>query len=374
MPIDSDMVVLDYQIFEGEEQFIEPVVGETYVLGESQLFDALADAIRLMMLGTTAELTLAFDEDDLSAAPHVRGKELRYVVTLKEHKRRVLPDADAELAKQANPEFETFDQMLEQIRTDLLRNKALQARSEVVTDVINAMAETSAIEVPRALVEREIDDEITQVRSRLAQQRMTLEEYLDGNGQTQEAFREEIAPNAERRVRNSIVLQEIAKAEGFEVSEEDISGEIDRMTVGSQNPERLRAIYESDHFRGLLESEMFDRKLQELVVGIATEGRGAVTGPGAEALKAELEPPTPAEPATVVEVEGEPVDDESAAGDEDITIIEFAGEDLEAAPEPDAAQDAEAADSVDSERRDEADVEATSVSLAEQDAEQAKPG
>ncbi len=293
-PMDGDQVILDYTVFDGEEQFQEPVEDAAFILGESGIFDSLAEAIKLMSPGTTAAVTLAFEDDDETVAPDLRGKELSYEITLKEIKRRVLPERDDELAKSAG-DFETFDALVEQVRKDLLRNKATQTRNEAVTEIINAIAETSEVEIPSTMVEKEIDDELTQFRSRLAQQRVTLEQYLETERQTMEELREEIRPNAERRVRNTMVLQQVAKAENLEVTADDVSAEIERLIVGMQDPDRMRDIYNSDHFRGLLENELFDRKLTDLVVEIATEGRGAVSGAGAEALKAALEPPAPVE-------------------------------------------------------------------------------
>ena len=313
-PMDGDQVILDYTVFEGEEQFQEPVEDAAFILGESGIFDALAEAIKLMSPGTTAAVTLAFDEDDETVAPDLRGKELSYEITLKEIKRRVLPERDDELARMAG-DFETYDEMVEQIRKDLLRNKATQTRNEAVTEIINAIAETSEVEIPSTMVEKEIDDELTQFRSRLAQQRVTLEQYLEAEHQTMDGLRDEIRPNAERRVRNTMVLQEIAKAEELEVTADDISAEIERLIAGMQDPDRMRSIYQSDHFRGLLESEIYDRKLTDLVVEIATEGRGAVSGAGAEALKAALEPPAPAASRTTDEGDEEFVDVESIVAD-----------------------------------------------------------
>jgi trigger factor len=295
-PREGDQVVLDLKVYEEDEVFQESS-DTTFIIGESALFDAIQEAIKMMMPGSTAELTLSFEEDDETVAPEVRGKVLRYEITLKAVQERELPPIDDDLARKAG-DYESLDALKEQIHKDLLRNKAVEARGEVVTEVINAMAETSEVDIPSTMIEKEIDDELTQFRSRLAQQRLSLDEYLAANDQSIEALRDEIRPNAQRRVRNSIVLQEIAKAEGIEVTGEDIADEIERLTRPAENPERLRALYESEYFRGLLENEMYDRKLTNRLVEIATEGRGAVTGAGAEALKAELEPPAPVERAS----------------------------------------------------------------------------
>lgn len=328
-PRDGDQITLDIDVFEGDEPFQEPARDATFVLGDTPLFDSLVEAIKMMPVGSSAELTLAFDEDDETVAPTLRGKELRYAITLKGVQERDLPAFDDELAQKVGAQYATADALRAAIEKDLLRNKAMQARGEVATEVINAMAETATIDVPASMVDREIDDELTQFRSRLAQQRLTLEEYLDQNDQTEEDLRAEIRPNAERRVRNSLVLQEIAKAEGLEITDEDIAAEIERLSAPAQNPERLRQMYQSDYFRGLLESELYDRKLTDFVLQIATEGKGAVVGAGAAALEEELGT-FEIEPATA-QADGEADSDAAATDDEAPASDDLTASDAETA-------------------------------------------
>ncbi len=359
-PMDGDQVILDYVVHDGDEQFQDPVVDAAFILGESGIFDSLAEAIKLMSPNTTAAVTLAFDEDDETVAPDLRGKELSYEITLKAVKQRILPERDDELAK-ATGEFETYDAMLEQISKDLLRNKATQTRNEAVTEIINSIAETSEVEIPSTMVEKEIEDELTQFRSRLAQQRVTLEQYLAAEGQTMDQLRDEIRPNAERRVRNTMVLQEVAKAEELTVTPENVTEEIERLVQGMSDPARMRDIYQSDHFRGLLENELYDRKLTDLVVEIATEGQGAIAGAGAEALKAAMEPRAAA-PAQSTDASDESADAES-------TVETGSDETDDVSVE--AAVDVE---SVGSNDDDTTNVEASTDSSAQADVEQDEPG
>lgn len=228
----------------------------------------------------------------------------------------------------------------------------MEARGEVATEVINAMAELATIEIPSSMVEKELDDELTQFRSRLAQQGISLEDYLTTNDQSEDDLREEMRPNAERRIRNSVVLQEIAKAENFAVTDEDINAEIGRLASGAENPERLATLYQSDYFRGLLENELFDRMLTDRVINIATEGRGAVTGAGAAALEAEFAPPAASVEVTPVEAgadesdadadqteEAEPAEPEADTDDTENAADAAAADGEEAAAE-ESAEDA----------------------------------
>src|SRR5690606_23856315 len=142
---------------------------------------------------------------------------------------------------------------------------------------------------------------------------MNLETYLFSIDKTEEQLREEMRSDAERRVRNTLVLQEIGTVEDLQVTDEDIEAEIDKLTAGQANAEQMRQLYQSDDFRGLLENEIQDRQLTDFVVDLATEGRGAITGPGAEQLEAdEVAAQEAAAEAAAATTEDAPVDSDES--------------------------------------------------------------
>lgn len=345
-PLDGEQVVIDLKVFEGDEQFQEPASDATFVLGESNLFDSLVEALKLMTPGTSSELTLAFEDDDETVRPSMRGKTLRYAITLNAIRQRDMPELNDEFAATIG-EFESVEALREEVAKDVLRGKAMTARTEVFNEIIDKMVETSEVQVPDTLINSELDDQVTQMRTRLAQQGIGFDEYLASNDQTEEDLRRDMAEAAESRVRNTLVLQEVAKAEEMTVTDEDLDAEIDKLVAGRPNPEQLRSLYRSDYFRGMLENELHDRKLMDLVVDIATEGKGAITGAGAELLEADAAAPEIVE----TEVVGEPdaAEDESAemaAGlvddePEETPDVEVEAEEAEDdEPEAEAASDA----------------------------------
>src|SRR5690606_23810834 len=245
-----------------------------------------------------------------------------------------------------------------------LRRKAQEARTEVFNEIIEKFVEVSEVQVPDTLIESELDDQVTQLRTRLAQQGIDFGEYLESNGQTEAELRDDMREAAEQRVRNTLVLQEVAKAEGLEVTEEDIEAEIEKLVVGRPNPEQLRSLYRSEYFRGMLENEVHDRKLMEMVINLATGGQGAITGPGAELLAADEAPPVVEEEAEEAEVaEGEAAEGaELAAGPVAEDEAEVEADEAAASEDGDDGADAEA---------EPAEAEATSEAEAVDDAEDA---
>jgi trigger factor len=327
-PETGDQVTIDMIVYEGDDVFQDPAEDMPWVLGEAGMFEALEDAIKEMSVGERTELTLAFDDEDETVAPEVRGKTLRYDMTLKGIKIRDLPEVDDEFAAKVGG-LESVDQLRSEVRKDLLRNRVSEAQTEVMNEIVNNMAEISEVDVPEAMVDTEVENQITQTRSRLAQSGMDLETFLQMSQKTEDDLRAEIREDAARRVRNSLVLQKITEAEDLKVTPQDIAAEIDKMTAGMENPERMRSIYESDYFRERLEDEIQDRKITERILEIATEGRGAVTGEGAELANAEPEA-----------AEEQIIDVEQSAGSDD----DDRGEDSEAGAEPESDDESESVD------------------------------
>lgn len=279
---EGDQVTLDIDITrEGGEQYREPLRDGVFVLGESSLLPGLRDEIVGMSVGESRDVRLAFAEDDETAEADMRGKTLDYHVTLKGVKEQHPLPLDDDLAKRVSDgRVETIDGLRAELRKELLRTERQKARTEVGNEVVNAMAAAATFDTPAALVDRQVDSEIDELRNHLGQNHgQTLEDYLRLQGRTLEEQREQSRPEAARRLRNSLVLREIATREGVSVSGQDIDAEIDRLVGGGEDAERMRSIYSSGYVRNLLENDLFERKLMDRIIAIATEGRGAFEPP-----------------------------------------------------------------------------------------------
>ena len=274
-PVEGEQVVIDLAVTENGEQFQEPVEGATFTLGESNIFDGLREQLLDMTLGETRSFDLTFTDDDETVSPAIRGKTLGYTASLKGIKQIELVPLDDAFAKETGG-VDTVAEFRTDIASDLHREKTAGARTTVVNDALNKVADQAAIELPPVMVDEALDDEIAQLRSRLAQNRDTLENYLRANGQTLAELREEIRPDAARRLRNTLVVQEIARRENIVVTDQDVLAEIEKVASGSENGEAIRGLYQQEQFRSMLRGDLFERALTDRLIEIVTEGRGAV--------------------------------------------------------------------------------------------------
>jgi trigger factor len=288
-PREGDQITIDLAVNDGDEEFEKPVEDAVFVLGESNLFDQLRAEIEKLKVGETVTTDVTFGEDDEEVSERVRGKTLTYTITLKGLKERDLLPLDDDLAQTVNES--SLDQLKKEIQNDLHVTKTNEARTEVVNEIINKIAEGATIELPEPMIDDVVNEDYNNFRMRLAQQGQSLEEYQRLADKDETEMKEEMRPGSERRLRNSLLLREIANREGVEISDADLDAEIESLVVASPDAERARELYrEGGYFRRMLQNDLFDRRLTDRLIEIATDNRGAViNGWSAESAEGESE-------------------------------------------------------------------------------------
>ena len=273
-PRDGDQIMLDIAVTNEAEPFQEPVQGATFILGESNLFDGLVEQVKEMTVGEERTFDIVFADDDESVDELIRGKTLSYTVTLQSLKEREPRELDDEFAKEVG-EVDTVEELVRTVREDLHRAKTREVRTLVLNEITDAMTDAAAVELPAVMIDEAVDEDVTRLRTTLAQEQVPLETYLRSNGQTEAEMREEMRPEAARRLSRSLVMRAVAEREGIAVTAEDLEAEVGRMTEGAADPDRLRDIYRGDYFQRMMRNQLFEQRLTDRLIEIATEGRGA---------------------------------------------------------------------------------------------------
>jgi trigger factor len=279
-PVMGDQVTVDLKLTgEDGEEIQAPIDDAVFVIGESQLFEGLRTTIEDLLVGESGQVTIAFDEDDEAAAERLRGKVITYDVTLKEVKVKSLLELNDEFAVEYG-EVDTMEKLRESVLAELHARKTSDQYSSVVASIIQKIGEGASIELPAPMVDDGVEEELGRLRQRLAYQRTSLEAYLRLTGQTEEQFKETLRPSVSERLSSSLVMRKVAELEGIEVSDDDIEAAIAEFIAKSSTPDQMRRIYSEDRYlRSLLRNELFDKRLTDRLIEIATEGRGAVINP-----------------------------------------------------------------------------------------------
>ena len=174
-----------------------------------------------MTPGATKSFTITYPADYTIA--ELAGGTVDYTVTLKEIKKRVVPALDDELAKDLG-EFESLDALRAHVRHDLEHEAQHAAEHQVRAEVLKQLAGRVPFAVPESLVEREIDRRLEDFARRLMDQRIDPRQAnIDWN-----AFRDAQRAPATEAVGSAIALDEIARREHIEVSDDDLNAELQR--------------------------------------------------------------------------------------------------------------------------------------------------
>ena len=240
--------------------------GEDYdlELGSGTFIPGFEDQIVGHSVGDEFDVNVTFPE---AYAPELAGKDATFKVTLKGVKMKELPELDDEFAKDVS-EFDTLDEYKASIRKDLEKKRADEADRAFRDVVISRLVDKVEGEVPDAMVEEHLDQMVGNFRYNLSSQGMELEQYLSMMGMDEKALRDELRFNAEKEVKSDLAMEYIAKQESFEVSDEDVEAEYERLGKEySMNVDSVKKAISADSIKTGLKLD----KAKELVLSTAVE-------------------------------------------------------------------------------------------------------
>ena len=214
--------------------------------------------------GATRSFTVTHAEND--AVRRLAGRQASYAIEVQNVQRPVLPDLDDEFARSIG-KFDDLAALRAQVETDLRAQTDLEARNEVRRDLLRQLANRVTVEVPEALIARELDRRVEQVVRRL------VEEQVDPRQARVDwdAFREQQRASATDAVRGTLVLDEIADREAVEVTGEDVDREVERQAaLSGRTPQAVRALLEKDGGLGRLRAGLRREKAIALLMKRST--------------------------------------------------------------------------------------------------------
>ncbi|WP_066632663.1 trigger factor [Desulfolucanica intricata] len=261
----GDIVSIDFTgRVDGEEFEGGQAKDYSLEIGSGSFIAGFEEQVEGMSIGETKDINVTFPEDyhvqDLASKPAV------FTVTVNGIKRKELAPLDDEFAKDVS-EFDT----LEELRGDLL-NKLKQAAENKAQYQVNDQAiakavENAEVEIPEVMIKTRINDMIANMERRLMSQGISIDDYLTYTNSSKEQLEEQLRPEAEKAVKISLVLEAIAKAEGIEVSDEEIDQEMKKMGEQyQQDPSVIRKILEGQgQLDSLIQGLLRDKTVKLLV-------------------------------------------------------------------------------------------------------------
>jgi trigger factor len=226
--VEGDIAVIDFEGFIGDEAF-EGGKGEDYPLeiGSGQFIPGFEEQLVGLKAGESKDVQVTFPEE--YHAEELAGKDATFKVTVKEVKTKVLPELNDEFVKEVDPEVESVEQLRNKLKEQLAEQKKNESESTLRDELVEKAAENAEIDIPEAMIHNEIHRMIDEFAQRLQMQGMSLDLYYQFSGQTEKDLHDQFRADAETRVRISLTLEAIAKAENIEVTQEDIDQELEKM-------------------------------------------------------------------------------------------------------------------------------------------------
>ena len=218
---DGDFVSIDLEAKLGGEVLEDgSTTGMSYEVGSGNLMEGLDDAVR----GLSADESKTF-QTALLQGPNA-GETADVTVTVRSVKTKELPELDDEFASTAS-EFDTLEELREDIRTRLARTKVLQQGAQARDKLVEHLLETVEVPIPENLVDREIEFRNQAMQNELQQAGMDWDSFLQMTGvESQEAYDADQRKNIEEAVRTQFILDAIADAREVTVDNEDLSAQI----------------------------------------------------------------------------------------------------------------------------------------------------
>ncbi|MEO4052097.1 trigger factor [Solibacillus sp. CAU 1738] len=261
--VEGDTAVIDFEGFVGDEAF-EGGKGEDYALeiGSGSFIPGFEEQLVGVKSGEAKDVVVTFPEE--YHAEELAGKEATFKVTVKEVKTKVLPELNDEFAKEIDPEVESVDALRAKIKENTIAQKEAESEGALRDELVEKAAENAEIVIPQAMINTEVDRMIQEFGQRLQMQGMNLDLYYQFSGQNEQALRDQMATDAENRVRVSLTLEAIAAAEAVQVSEEDIAAELEKMAAqfGMTKEQIITALGGT----AVLENDIRTQKTVELLV------------------------------------------------------------------------------------------------------------
>jgi trigger factor len=225
----GDTAVIDFEGFVNGEAF-EGGKGENYSLeiGSGTFIPGFEEQLVGLEAGAETEIEVTFPEE--YHAKELAGKPATFKIKVHEIKTKQLPALDDEFAKDVDEEVETLDELKAKIKQRLEEEKKNEAETTLRNTVVEKAAENAEIDIPEVMIKNETDRMLREFEQRLQMQGLNLELYYQFSGQDEAALREQMKEDAEKRVRVSLTLEAIAKAENIEVTEEDVNKELEEMS------------------------------------------------------------------------------------------------------------------------------------------------
>ncbi|VGU99927.1 trigger factor [Streptococcus pyogenes] len=235
-------------------------------LGSGQFIPGFEDQLVGAKAGDEVEVNVTFPES--YQAEDLAGKAAKFMTTIHEVKTKEVPELDDELAKDIDEDVDTLEDLKVKYR------KELEAAQETAYDdavegaaIELAVANAEIVDLPEEMIHEEVNRSVNEFMGNMQRQGISPEMYFQLAGTTQEDLHNQYSAEADKRVKTNLVIEAIAKAEGFEATDSEIEQEINDLATEYNMPaDQVRSLLSAD----MLKHDIAMKKAVEVITSTAS--------------------------------------------------------------------------------------------------------
>ncbi|HES0928862.1 TPA: trigger factor [Streptococcus pyogenes] len=235
-------------------------------LGSGQFIPGFEDQLVGAKAGDEVEVNVTFPES--YQAEDLAGKVAKFMTTIHEVKTKEVPELDDELAKDIDEDVDTLEDLKVKYR------KELEAAQETAYDdavegaaIELAVANAEIVDLPEEMIHEEVNRSVNEFMGNMQRQGISPEMYFQLTGTTQEDLHNQYSAEADKRVKTNLVIEAIAKAEGFEATDSEIEQEINDLATEYNMPaDQVRSLLSAD----MLKHDIAMKKAVEVITSTAS--------------------------------------------------------------------------------------------------------
>lgn len=228
----DDTVNIDFEGFTDGKAF-DGGKGENFdlKLGSGQFIPGFEDQLVGKNSGEETEVNVTFPEE--YHAEELKGKPAVFKVKINAIKMQELPELDDEFAKDVS-EFDTFDEFKEDLTKKLKEKNKEKSKKELEEKILETICNNTEIDIPEVMFDNAAESQLRDFAMQLRYQGLDINQYAQYTGATVDSLKAQFRPDAEKKVKTSLVLEKIAKTENLEVTDDEVEAELKKLAEQSK--------------------------------------------------------------------------------------------------------------------------------------------
>lgn len=225
----GDIAVIDFEGFKDGVAF-EGGKGENYSLtiGSGTFIPGFEEQLIGLSAGDTKDINLSFPED--YHVDELKGQPVVFKVKVEEVKQVKLPELDKDFFEDLAMEgINTKEDLEKQVKENIKARKDTQAEDKYIDSLLDEIAKNTEVDIPYTMINDEIDHMVEHFKEHLMMQGITIEQFFKFTNSSEEKLKEEYKAEAEKRIKNRLIIEKIIEEEKIEATDEEVDAKIEEL-------------------------------------------------------------------------------------------------------------------------------------------------